>query len=56
MAAIATILALHPKVLLMDEPTSVIDPYHIRIVINTINSLDTAKIITYHDLDMVYDT
>ena len=56
MAAIATVLAMEPEVLLMDEPTSTLDPYNRRLVINTINSLSNTKIVTSHDLDMILDT
>lgn len=56
MAAVATVLAMEPEVLLMDEPTSALDPYNRRIVINTIRKLPGTKIITSHDLDMIYDT
>jgi cobalt/nickel transport system ATP-binding protein len=56
MAAIATILAMAPKAVLMDEPTSALDPYNRRVVIRAINSLPQTKIITSHDLDMIYDT
>jgi cobalt/nickel transport system ATP-binding protein len=40
----------------MDEPTSALDPYNRRLVINTIQSLPMTKLITSHDLDMIYDT
>ena len=56
MAAVATVLAMDPEVLLMDEPTSALDPYNRRIIINTIRKLPCTKIITSHDLDMIYDT
>lgn len=56
MAAIATVLAMNPDAILMDEPTSALDPYNRRVVINTINTLNKTKIITSHDLDMIYDT
>jgi cobalt/nickel transport system ATP-binding protein len=56
MAAVATVLAMEPEVLLMDEPTSALDPYNRRVVIRAINSLPQTKIITSHDLDMIYDT
>ena len=56
MAAIATILAMEPKFILMDEPSSALDPYNRRLIINTINSLDKTKLITSHDLDMIMDT
>ena len=56
MAAIATILAMEPDIILMDEPTAALDPYNRRIVINTIRSLPQTKLITSHDLDMILDT
>ncbi len=56
MAAIATILAMQPEAILMDEPTAALDPYNRRLVINIIRSLNQTKLITSHDLDMIRDT
>ena len=56
MAAIATILAMEPEAMLMDEPTAALDPYNRRIVIKAIRSLPQTKLITSHDLDMILDT
>ena len=56
MAAIATILAMEPKAVLMDEPSSALDPCNRRLVINTIRELKQTKLITSHDLDMILDT
>ena len=56
MAAIATILAMEPEAVLMDEPTAALDPYNRRIVIRTIRELEQTKLITSHDLDMILDT
>ena len=56
MAAIATILAMEPQAILMDEPTAALDPYNRRIIINTIRELQQTKLITSHDLDMILDT
>ena len=56
MAAIATILALEPEVILMDEPSTALDPLNRRTVINTINTLSMTKLIASHDLDMILDT
>ena len=56
MAAIATILAMEPEAVLMDEPSSALDPCNRRLVINTIRELRQTKLITSHDLDMMLDT
>ena len=56
MAAIATILAMEPDAILMDEPSTALDPVNRRTVINTINSLAQTKLIASHDLDMILDT
>lgn len=56
MAAIATILAMDPAVLLMDEPTTALDPYNRRKVIRTIGALPQTMLIASHDLDMILDT
>lgn len=56
MAAIATILAMEPAVLLMDEPTTALDPYNRRKVIQTISTLPQTILIASHDLDMILDT
>lgn len=56
MAAIATILAMEPEAVLMDEPTSTLDPVNRRTVIDTVNNLPQTKLIASHDLDMILDT
>ena len=56
MAAIATILTMEPEMILMDEPSSSLDPYNRRKVINTIKKLPQTRLITSHDLDMILDT
>ncbi len=56
MAAIATILAMEPEVILMDEPSTALDPFNRRTVIHTIQSLPQTKLIASHDLDMILDT
>ena len=56
MAAIATILAMEPEAILMDEPSSALDPFNRRLVINTIHELSQTKLIASHDLDMILDT
>ena len=56
MAAIATILAMDPEMILMDEPSTALDPVNRRTVINTINRIPQTKLIASHDLDMILDT
>ena len=56
MAAIATILAMEPEMIVMDEPSTALDPCNRRTVINTINRLSQTKLIASHDLDMILDT
>lgn len=56
MAAIATILVMNPEALIMDEPTTALDPINRRTVIRAINELPQTKLIASHDLDMILDT
>ncbi len=55
-AAIASVLAMEPDVLIMDEPTSFLDPRGRRKVIKLMQSFSHTKIITSHDLDMILET
>lgn len=56
MAAIATILAMKPKAMLMDEPSTALDPQNRRTLIRALNTLPITKIIASHDLDLILDT
>ena len=56
MAAVATILAMQPKIMLMDEPSTALDPKNRRTLIRTLNALPVTKIIATHDLDLVLET
>jgi len=53
--AIATVLAMSPDILVMDEPSSNLDPAARRRLINLLKSFQHTKIIASHDLDMVLD-
>ncbi len=53
--AIATVLAMYPDVLLMDEPTTALDPRSRRRFINLLKDFSHTKIITSHDLDMILE-
>lgn len=56
MAAIATVLAMEPEIIIMDEPSTALDPFNRRTVIRTIQALPQTKLIASHDLDMILDT
>ncbi|HCE46985.1 MAG TPA: cobalt ABC transporter ATP-binding protein [Lentisphaeria bacterium] len=55
-AAFATILAMKPSVIVVDEPTSDLDPRNRRKLIHLINSLKATCITVSHDLDFIWDT
>lgn len=56
LAAIATVLSVGAKLMLLDEPSVALDPKNRRNLIHVLNGLQGAKIIASHDLDFVYDT
>lgn len=56
MASIATVLAMDPDIILLDEPTIALDPKNRRRLIQTLNRLDYVKLIASHDLDMILET
>lgn len=51
-AAIACVLAMKPKILLFDEPTSQLDARSTRLLCELLKSLDGTKIIATHDLSV----
>jgi cobalt/nickel transport system ATP-binding protein len=53
--AIATVLAMSPDILVLDEPSSGLDPQARRQLIALLRSFDHTKIIATHDLDLVLD-
>jgi cobalt/nickel transport system ATP-binding protein len=52
-AAIATILSMDPEILVLDEPTSNLDPRQRRNLIDLLRGIAVTKIIASHDLDMI---
>jgi cobalt/nickel transport system ATP-binding protein len=52
-AAIATVLAMSPDILVMDEPTRGLDPFARRQLMALLREFRHTKIFTSHDLDMV---
>ena len=52
-AAIATVLSMHPQVLVLDEPSAGLDPRARRGLINLLDQLEQTILITTHDMHMV---
>jgi len=55
-AAIAAVLVMQPEVLVMDEPTSDLDPHNRRKLIELVNELPMTRVTVSHDLDFIWDT
>ena len=53
--AIASVLSMSPSILIMDEPTSNLDPKSRRQLIHLLETFEHTLIIATHDLDMVLD-
>ena len=53
--AIASILAMDPDILVMDEPAANLDPKSRRSLINLLKGFVHTKIVASHDLDLILD-
>jgi cobalt/nickel transport system ATP-binding protein len=53
--SLATVLAMEPAILGMDEPTSNLDPRNRRHLVEVISGLEATLIIATHDLELVLD-
>src|SRR5260370_22265341 len=54
--ALAGVLAMRPEILLLDEPSSHLDPRGRRELIHLINVFTVTKIIASHDLEFILET
>ncbi len=54
--SLATILAMQPEALLLDEPTTGLDPNTRKHIVNILNKLDYGLIIVSHDWDFLNQT
>jgi cobalt/nickel transport system ATP-binding protein len=53
--SVATVLSMTPAILLLDEPTSNLDPGGRRNIIETLKTLDSTKIIASHDIESLLE-
>lgn len=53
--SIATVLALWPNILVLDEPSSNLDPHARRKLIELLKTFEHSKLIATHDLDLALD-
>jgi cobalt/nickel transport system ATP-binding protein len=56
LVSIATVLSTNPDIIALDEPTSNLDPFHRRKIIDWIKKSNKTVLIATHDLDMVAET
>ena len=54
-AALATVLAMRPQILALDEPTAGLDPRARRRLIALLQNLATTMLVVGHDLDLILD-
>jgi len=53
-AAMATILAMRPQIMVFDEPTSNLDPRNEKTFVDLIGKLDSTRILISHDMPILY--
>ncbi|MBN1193297.1 MAG: ATP-binding cassette domain-containing protein [Coriobacteriia bacterium] len=54
-AALATVLVMEPRILVLDEPTANLDPRSRRQMIELVKSLGTTALIATHDMDVAWE-
>jgi cobalt/nickel transport system ATP-binding protein len=56
LVSLATVLAMKPEVLLLDEPTTGLDAETTKKIIRVLDSVDVASVIISHDMDFIHHT
>lgn len=54
-AALATVLVMDPRVLVLDEPTANLDPRSRRQMVELLRSLGTSALVATHDMDVAWE-
>ncbi len=54
-AALATVLVMEPRVLVLDEPTANLDPRSRRQMVDLLRSLGTTALVATHDMDVAWE-
>lgn len=54
-ASLATVLSMKSPIMILDEPTIGLDPYSRKNLISILKNLNGTKVISSHDLDMIYE-
>lgn len=54
-AALATVLVMRPRVLVLDEPTANLDPRARRQMLSLLASLSTTALVATHDMDVAWE-
>lgn len=55
LVAMATVLSMDPSIMVLDEPSSNLDPRARRNMIKLLQNLDVTKIISTHDMDLAWE-
>jgi len=53
--SLATVLSMEPEILILDEPTSNLDPRARRHLIELLKNLTLTKIVAGHDLELILE-
>jgi cobalt/nickel transport system ATP-binding protein len=53
--AVATVLSMRPEILVLDEPTSNLDPKSRRRLVDILSGLSVTKIVVTHDMTVAYE-